>query len=151
MPTIMEEITKLRQKSTDTLLEAERLEKLVTMFPNIQRHVNRWGKTRLFARDVNSRANRFSLGYNCGCCDDSPLELWVYIETEFGDVYSDPPYFRIGEKHWKGGDSPYPEWKKGLIEAGIPEVIIEDVSKHFKKCRQKRIDDAYDEMEEDYD
>lgn len=147
MSTIGETIAKLRREAADRVDEAGQLEKLLAAYPNVQRHVGRWDKVAYFTKDVNARVERFDMRHNCGCCNDSPLELWPYVETEYGKIYSDPPCFRIGEKHWVSGDKPRHGWKEDLRKAEIPEIIIGAVQTHFEQCRQDRIEMASSEDE----
>lgn len=139
MTTIQEEADKLLQEASEKLAEADNLTKLHEAHPDLQKHVNRWRKVRFYSKQVNTLATRFDIGHSCGCCNDSTLEVWPYIETEHGKVYSDPPRFQVGEKHWIAGDTPYPAWKDQLREAGIPESIIGAVQAHFDQGKQDRI------------
>lgn len=132
------QVAKLRQEAAEKLAKAERTQKLIEKFPDIKRYVGRWDKEAYYSKTANAQVTRFDLRHNCGCCSDSPLEVWPYTETELGKVYSDPPEFRIGERHWMSGDKPYPGWKDKLKEAGIPEDIIGVISMHFKKDSEER-------------
>ena len=147
MNTIAEIVAKLRKEISDKLDEIGRLEKLLVAYPSVQRHVGRWDKVAYFTKDVNTKVERFDLRHNCGCCNDSPLELWPYVETEYGKIYSDPSCFRIGEKHWVSGDKPRRDWKEELRKAEIPESVIGVVQVHFERCRQDRIEAASSEDE----
>jgi hypothetical protein len=146
---VHKDIAKLREERDAKSQEADRLEALLAEFPDLQKKVGRWEKVAFYSKAANERANRFDIRHNCGCCNDSPLEVWPYLETPHGNVYTDPPMFQVGERHWISGDTPYPGWKDKLREARIPEDIIGAVSMHFKKCAQERKDlceaDDYDE------
>ena len=76
--------------------------------------------------------------HNCGCCSDSPLGVWPYIETESGKVYSDPAVFMIGEMHWISGDKPYKGWEEQMRKYGISEVVIGKISEYFRACVEER-------------
>jgi hypothetical protein len=132
------EIEKLRKESAERLIEADKLERLFKAFPDLRKNTNRWNTVRYYSKSVNTRVTRFDLKHNCGCCNDSPLELWPYLETPDGNVYSDPPRFTVGEKHWICGDDPRPGWKDELRAAGLPEIIIGAVSMHFKQGAEER-------------
>lgn len=145
-------IARLRKESAEKLEEASRLERLWQEFPDLLNHVNRWHTVRYYSKSVNPRVDKFDLCHSCGCCPDCPLELWPYLETANGKVYSDPPKFTVGEKHWICGDHPYKKWKEELEKAGIPESIIQAVSNHFKEDAQKRLEAAEssnEDIEED--
>lgn len=139
MASVQDELTRLTKEAEERRIEAERLGRLSAEFPDLQKHVGRWDKVAFYSKSVNSRVGRFDMRHNCGCCSDSPLELWPYLETPDGKVYSDPPCFQIGERSYFGGDKPYHNWKEKLKQAGIPEVIIESVGYYFDKCKEDRI------------
>lgn len=135
--TIHDEIAAIR-KEQDKRLEAERLERIATAYPDLRKYVGRWGKVAYCSKSVNSKVNRFDLRHSCGCCTDSLLELWPYLETPDGNVYSDPPVFWIGEQHWIAGDLPKKGWRRELRAAGIPEVIIQAAEDHFRRGAEDR-------------
>jgi len=149
--TIHDEVAALRNEQDKKRLEAERLERLGQAFPDLQKYVGRRNKVAFYSKTVNSRVNRFDLRHNCGCCRDSPLELWPYLETPDGNVYSDPPKFTVGEQHWIAGDRPQKGWKGQLQRAGLPEVIIGAVEMHFQKGIEERKSLAESESEYDPD
>jgi hypothetical protein len=153
MSSIQEELNKLNKEAAEKVAEAERLARLVSTYADLEKHVGRWNKVAYYSASVNSKVTKFDLRHNCGCCPDSPVELWPYLETPDGNVYSKPPYFRIGEKHNLGGDRPYPGWEEELKNAGIPEGIIESIHAHFRHDRNERIRAACedDETPEDPD
>lgn len=137
-PTIQDEITKLRNEAQSKEAEAKQLEALLAEFPDLQKYTGRWKKVAFYSKAVNQHVERFDIRHNCGCCSDSPLEVWPFLETPHGKVYSDPPKFVVGEQHWISGDRPYDGWKDKLQEAQIPEVIIGTVEMHFKQCAKER-------------
>jgi hypothetical protein len=147
MPGIQDELDKLSKEAEEKKTEANRLVRLSAEFPDLRKHVGRWNKVAYCSASVNSQVGRFELRHNCGCCPDSPLELWPYLETPNGNVYTDPPCFQIGEKYYLGGDRPYPGWDEKLKAAGIPEIIIGAVGFHFKQCKEARIKEAYESDE----
>lgn len=139
MSTIAEEVAKLRKESEEHVAEASRLEKMAAAYPDLRRHEGRWEKVAFCSKSVNALVTDYDMRYNCGCCSDSPLELWPYINTDHGKIYSDPPMFFIGEKSWMGGDDPRPGWKESLRKEGIPESIVDRVKLHFSEEREARI------------
>lgn len=136
-----------RKAAAEKLVEAERLEKLSALYPDLRRFVGRWEKVVWCSKAVNAQATEYDRRFNCGCCSDSPLEIWPYLETEFGKVYSDPPEFKLGEKHWISGAKPYAGWKDKLREAGIREEIIEGVQAYFGACHEERVKLAEEDSE----
>jgi hypothetical protein len=135
----------LRKEAADKLAEAERLEALHKAYPNLKKKVGRWNKVVYYTKDVNAQVERFDMRHNCGCCSDSPLEIWPYLETPNGNVYSDPPDFWVGERAYYG-DVPEPGWDDKMRAAGIPDVIIGAVSVHFEKSAndaREAVDEVY--------
>jgi hypothetical protein len=141
-------IETLRKEAAQKLSEASQLEAMLQAYPNLRKRVGRWEKIAYYTKDVNAHVTRFDLRHNCGCCNDSPLEVWPYLETPYGKVYSDPPDFRVGEKEpCYGGDIPHKGWDTTMRDAGIPEPIIGAVSIHFREAAEnaKRLaSDIYD-------
>ena len=126
-------IEKLRKEGASLIAEADQLEKMLQAFPNLRRREGRWKKIVYYTKDVNTRATRFDMRHNCGCCSDSPLEVWPYFESPFGKIYSDPPDFKVGERDaCYGGDIPYKGWEAKMRDAGIPEEVIGPVSRIFR-------------------
>jgi len=138
MSTIAEEIAKLRKEADERAGEAERLGRLHARYPDLKKHVNRWNKIRYCSASVNGLVQRFDISHNCGCCSDSPLEVWPYLETEDGNVYSDPCCFTVGEKDPTFYvDIPYDGWDDKMRKAGIPEPIVGAVSFHFDRGKDE--------------
>src|SRR3972149_1255266 len=146
--TIAEDINNIISESEKLKQEAYRLQKLAETYPDIKKYVGRWNKIVYCTKTVNNKVNKFDRRYNCGCCGDSPLEIWPYIETEFGKVYSDPSKFLVGEKHWLAGALPKKGWKKELLWNNIPELIIEEIQYSFDEDKKERIKIAEDSNEE---
>ena len=147
MYSIQVELDKLNKEAEEKKIEAERLVRLSAEFPDLRKHVGRWNKVAYCSASVNSLVGRFEMRHNCGCCSDSPLELWPYLETPNGNVSSDPPSFQVGEKYYLGGDRPYPGWEEKLKAARLPEIIIGAVEVYFKQCKKDRIKAAYEDDE----
>ncbi len=138
--TIAEDIAKAEKEAAAQSSEADRLKNLAKAYPDLKKYVGRWNKVAYYSKTVNTKVDRFDMRHNCGCCSDSPLEVWPYLETPDGNIYSDPPSFCVGERDpAMCGDRPNPGWKTTLQNAGIPEDIIGAVSMHFKRCRDEAI------------
>jgi hypothetical protein len=132
-------IAELRKEAAEKTAEADNLERMLKEFPDLLRNVNRWRKVRYYSPSVNPRVDQYDQTFNCSCCNDSPLEIWPYIETENGRVYSNPPRFIVGEKHWIHGSEPSDGWEDEMRGAGIPEVVVESIRYYFNVCREERI------------
>jgi len=127
-----EHAEKLRKQAADGVAEAERIEQLAKGYPDLKRHVGRWEKVVYCSPSVNAKVTDYETRYNCGCCGDSPLEFWPYLETSLGRVYSYPASFFIGEKNpFTGCAVAKYGWKDELRNAGIPEALIERASHRF--------------------
>ena len=123
---------KLEQEAKKTQVELSKLDRLTELYPDLKKHTNRWGTVRYCSPFVNFKVDEVELRYNCGCCGDSPLEAWPYTTTKDGDrVYSDPPYFDVGEKGW-GRDRASPGWDDKLRSKGIPEALISRIQLTFE-------------------
>jgi hypothetical protein len=86
--------------------EAEQLETMTLLFPDLEVEVNRWGTKKLTSRMVNSMAVDYDTGHSCGCCEDAPLFAYPYVEFEGIRVHSKPSKVYIGERcyHVVGGE-----------------------------------------------
>lgn len=153
---ITNEITALHKKGDALLAEADKqyelakkLDRMSAQFPDLRKYVGRWEKVVYYSKTVNTKVARFDMRHNCGCCRDSPLEIWPYVETDLGKVYSDPPSFIVGEKDtYASGDIPHSGWKTKLEVAGIPEIIIGAIGMHFKECAdnaRERLESVYED------
>ena len=131
---ILDEVNKLTKEAQEKQKEAERLENLYKFYPDLKKHVGRWDKIAYYSASVNSLVTDYNSRHNCGCCSDSPLEVWPYLKTEFGNVYSDPPSFMVGERDYDepGGERAYPEWQDKLKAKNISEAVIEKISSLFE-------------------
>lgn len=113
------EIEKLRKR-------ADQLEKLKSEFPDLREYGDRWEKI-LISKQV--KPEKYSLKHSCGCCDDSPLLMYFYVERHGERVYTDPPYVRVGEKNRNYGEEGepidiwYPGWKLDVTKAYGEEVL----------------------------
>jgi hypothetical protein len=133
-------IAALRAESLEKITQADKLAALLGEFPDLRRWEGRWKKVVYYSATVNGRVTDFERRHNCGCCHDSPLEVWPYVETEHGRVYSDPPMFSVGEQY-DGGDRANPGWDDNMRAKGIPDPIIERVSHLFTEEDEDTTDD----------
>lgn len=146
-----EQLLKTRDEAEKKLAqvnaEIARVEALTKLYPDLKRHVGRWEKVVYGSASVNPLVDKYETRYNCGCCGDSPLELWPYLETEHGRVYSNPSSFFIGERDpFFGGAVSKSGWREQLRGYGISEAVIEKVSGMFDEEREK----AKEAVEERY-
>jgi hypothetical protein len=131
---IQDDIATLRKEIDQKRTEADKLQRLDEAFPGIEKQTGRWNKVAYCSEAVNGRVDRFDMRHNCGCCNDSPLEVWPYLETPDGNVYSKPAKFVVGERDpLYGGDIPNKGWDEKMREAGIAEAVIGAVRIYFRK------------------
>ena len=130
--TLTEYVLMEQAKLIKRMGEIDKTLELIKKFPNLANHVNRWEKVRLYTSHVNKIVDKFDMSHNCGCCSDSALELWPYVEIDGMKIYSSPPVFLIGEK-CGSGDTPDVDWRKDLEEHNIPICIINEVTKYFEE------------------
>lgn len=139
----------LEKRTKELEAELQKVKDLQTSvvfeFPDLKRIVDRWGNERFCSTQANKIVTNCTIKHNCGCCFDSPLEVWPYLIFGSGSIpggifiYSDPPSFMVGEKNGYGyGDILYNNWKKKMREANIPEIVIEKVSKYFEENKPER-------------
>lgn len=131
MSTIQESIEKLLKNKDTIEKEVLRLNNILIKYPDTMEAIDRWGVVRLKSKSVNSIVTNCDIKHSCGCCNDSPLKIWPYINTEFGKIFSDPCGIVIGEKDYDGGDIEQNNWRELLIKENIPNVIIKIAEKYF--------------------
>jgi len=131
----------LQEKITEQKENLKKIEEINKKFPNLREYKDRWSNLYLCTKDVNTLVNEVYFKHNCGCCEDSPLEAWTYINIENKKIYSDPPNFTIGEKipyyfsnsEFEGGEKAYDNWENKLIENNIPQNIIDQIQDFFNE------------------
>ena len=128
----------LRQDARAVLASADWLKSHADAFPDLYQHTNRWKKERWASKHANAKVTACDIGHNCGCCSDSPLEIWPYLEVDGRRVYSDPPVFTVGEAGYSGGDRAYSGWAHKMRDVGISEAVIAQVKAYFGKQIQQR-------------
>lgn len=128
----------MQDKVKRLLEEADALEKIQQQFPGLSDYEDRWGNKYLKSKCVNSIVNEVWFNHNCGCCPDSPLQAWPYIEVFGRKVHSDPACFIIGERNQFGvGDKEYSGWEEKLRKEGIGEAVISIVREYFINNRAR--------------
>lgn len=138
----IEQLAKERDEAAKKLatIDAEiaRVQALTQLYPDLKRHVGRWNKVAYCSPSVNGLVTDFEHRFNCGCCGDSPMELWPYLETPHGRIYSSPTGIFVGEKDpFFGGAVSRSGWREDLQRHGLPEALIEKVAVLFKDERKK--------------
>lgn len=147
MKTVTEYIEQLHKVINLNQENLNKVTKLLELYPDLGIAVGRWEKQVFCSPAVNSSVTDCDIRHNCGCCSDSPLEIWPYKETEYGKVYSNPAIFRVGERGYYC-DMPYENWETWLKEEGISDVVIDIVKKYFadeKKKAREEFDSTLDD------
>lgn len=136
---------KLRQDAKAVLVNADWLRDHAESFPDLYQHTNRWNKERWVSKEANAKVTHCDIGHNCGCCYDSPVEVWPYCEVDGKRIYSDPPKFTVGEKS-SSGDRAFAGWARLLRTAGISETVIGQVKIHFEWQIARRREELESEL-----
>jgi len=77
-----EELNEIQKRIKESQEQAKTLEILIKKYPDLDIHRDRWSTERYIAESVNSKVNDVWFNYNCGCCEDSPLQSWPFIIDE---------------------------------------------------------------------
>lgn len=135
-------MSKLTDRLQSEITERQQTLQLVDRFPDLHEHRNRWNTIRLCSPSANALCTDAEIRHNCGCCDDSPLEIWPYLEANGSRIYADPIPFTVGEKGgYRGGEVPYDGWQKKMQDAHIPQAIIDKVQAYFDACQPDENDE----------
>jgi len=131
---ISEKIDELEKEKSELDFEIKKLKKVQKIYPDIKTNVNRWSQERLSSKEVNSIVDEVEISHNCGCCDDSPLEVWPYKVVEGLRIFSNPSRFTVADKNAYGcGNIPYDCWEEKLKKENISEVVIKKVEKYLEE------------------
>ena len=129
---IQEYIKKKQEEALKAKVDVEGASALLEQFPDLELHINRWKRERYSSAHANSMTTDCDISHNCGCCPDSPLEVWPYVQLGAVRVYSKPACFMVGEKNAYGyGECPYPDWQERMEKEGIPDAVIQKVAQYF--------------------
>ena len=91
---------------------------------------------------MNAIAIDIDINHSCGCCADSPLQMWPYKQIDGVKVFSQPPCFKVGEPNqWGIGEIAWDNWEDELQEVNISETVIQKIKKHFKENPAIELDD----------
>jgi hypothetical protein len=128
-----QEISKLK----DQLEISQTLEgrDLLKNFPDTHYHTSRWGTRRLTSKLANAKCTDIDIGHNCGCCNDSPIEVWPYFKVGELKLYAAGIPFSPGESWDHVAERPYEGWEEQFIKNQIPEGVINKVQVFFDENR----------------
>ena len=129
---IDEEIKAKKLKIAKELEELEIMKKIQEKFPDVEVQTARWGRKRYVSPSVNTLADMVEIAHNCGCCDDSPIELSAYLEIDGITIFAKPAFIYIGQKNKYGyGESPDINWKEILQKHKLSHLVIQKVQDYF--------------------
>lgn len=113
--------------------ELDQIKKLMELYPDLRKNVNRWKTVTYCSKTANSQCNDFGMRYSCGCCSDAAKMVLPFIETPYGKVHSDPVEFTIGSKD----SSELLDFEKHMTDSGIPKELIERIRKTYEKTEEE--------------
>jgi hypothetical protein len=85
---IQEKINKIRGDIVRAENEIEKLNRVAARFPDAFVSHDRWKNERVFSKIASPLCDKYDWEHSCGCCADSPVKVWPYLETEFGKVFA---------------------------------------------------------------
>jgi hypothetical protein len=138
-----EHIQKKREEAAKAKAEADGALTLMEQFPDLEINRNRWNRERYSTKEVNSLTTDCDISHNCGCCPDSPLEVWPFVQLGPVKVYSKPARFTVGEKAGYGERS-YAGWQTDMEKEGISDAVIQKVAKYLDDNQEDWGDDDDD-------
>jgi len=140
MTTVQETLKELEKTLACTASKIEKLKALHELFPDLNVYKGRW-QTVEVAASANSKGTDYEFRYSCGCCRDAAIQLWMYVVTPHGKVYSDPPYATVGEQGYSD-DIPCSDWREVLQKIGVTnQAIYEAVERRFAGATSTRAEE----------
>ena len=122
--------------------EIAKIEKILELYPDIKENIDRWSNKKLSSLSINSETDQIYIDHNCGCCEDSPLQVWPYKNVKGIKVFSNPACFMVGEKNqWGSGDIEYDGWQDKLRKENIPEIVINKIQMFFNDNKPEDYED----------
>lgn len=122
--------------------EISRTEKVLGLYTDIEESRDRWGDIKLSSPSINAETDNILINHNCGCCPDSPLQVWPYKIIEGFKVFSKPACFMVGEQNqWGYGEIEYDGWQDKLRKENITEIVINKVQEFFNNNKPEDYED----------
>lgn len=142
---IQEKISRLRKEIDERNKEIDNLENIIKLYPDAIIEYKRGGGYYCCSTSVNNKANKVIITHSCGCCSDASLVAFPYIETKYGNIYSNPRKFHIGERFLNNN------WKDELLAANISNEIIDQIKSHMKQICDEALEEAKENAELEYE
>ena len=122
--------------------EITKIEKVLKLYPDIEENRDRWGDIKFSSPSINPETDHIFINHNCGCCSDSPLQVWPYKTIEGIKVFSKPACFVVGEMNAYGsGERPYDNWEERFRKENIPETVIDQIQIFFNENKPEDCED----------
>lgn len=99
-------------------------------YPDLKLQPDRWGQRRLVSATVNGIATDCQIKHSCGCCYDSAIEAWPFVDFNGLRIYADGSPFIVGVGSYSG-EIPREGWQRELKDRGLSNAIIEKVQAYF--------------------
>ena len=126
---IQAEIQRLAEEKSSIHSRIEKLQGMLALYPDLVREAGPKG-IRYTSASIAAIALAFDIEDSCECCRDPSIQVWPYVPTPFGKIYSSSG-ISVGTriKHEVVGSHCVINswWKRSLKEALMPEEIIEDI------------------------
>lgn len=151
--------TDSRHETTQAFLKKkiEELRKSIAYYEGIQaildndgqmiEETHRWDKECFCSPRINPIANRWEVRKNCGCCADTIIEAFPYVEENGLKIYTQPSVFVIGQANYGNGIIPTEKWEENMAKANISPAIIGDIRSYLEKHEPRDIEDEEEEDE----
>ena len=97
-PSVQKRLDELNAQFKTTNDEILEILKVYEQLPDLEITYDRWKNKRYSSLAVNAKATEYYTGYSCGCCNDSPLFLYPFVEINGTRVHTKPVRFYIGDK-----------------------------------------------------
>lgn len=131
MPTdAKKRLLELQERQKNLIAEEVGLEAAIKEFPDLRVDTDRWGRVRYYAKSANPRVTDCTFSHSCGCCDDALLLAHPFLVFSGLPIYSDPPFFTIGERYEDGDRMDLGCFNK-LKEVGIPEILADKFQEYY--------------------
>jgi hypothetical protein len=147
MTDIQKTLEEMRKKAEQDAEEIAKLGRLAQTYPDLARKEGRWGRVVYATASVNPLVDKFFSRYNCGCCEDSPYEVWPYHDTPDGPVSSVPACFFVADRTDEGA-LPREGWRADLERHHIPTALLDQIA---QSLLQPYHDDNHQPADNPYD
>lgn len=87
----------IKEKLLKEIETAQKKLKLLEKYPTLHEYHGRWA-VYLCGKEINPLATQVLFKNSCGCCSDCSIQAWISLKEDNNELYSDPPYFTIGER-----------------------------------------------------